>query len=331
MNYPQVKISEFYDIPQLMPESVEAVAFVISTTRTVRYDKEYIDDIGVIGATYDYKEMRQTDIAQGRYFTPMETNGGIGLAVIGDKVATELFMGENPIGKTIKISGKKLEVIGVFAKEGNNEFGMTYDSQVLVPLEFVKGITNMRWSNTNLIVKSREEINFDDFKAELTSVMRRLRRLSPQAENNFAINEISAINNQLDSIFVMINLAGGIIGMFSILVGGFGVANIMFVSVRERTAQIGIQKALGAKPYMILLQFVFEAILLSIAGGMIGLLLIFVGTEITSNITEFKIVLTLKNIIIGLGISSVVGAVSGIFPAYSAATMEPVKAIYKVQ
>ena len=326
---PRATFNEFQEIPSMMPGKIESIAIVMQSNRTVRYEKESIENIGVIGATYDYKEMRKTDIGQGRFFSPIEAAGGANLAIIGSTVASELFLGEDPIGKLITIRGKKLEVIGVFTKEGSNSFGLSWDEQVLVPYEFFKTIANMRWTEPFITIKCARGVNFDDFKAELASVMRRLRRLNFQAEDNFAINEISAIGRQFDTLFGIINLAGGIIGMFSILVGGFGVANIMFVSVKERTTQIGIQKALGAKPYMIMLQFVFEAVLLAVVGGIIGLLLIYVGTIIASNISEFTITLTIKNIALGLGISSLIGLVSGIFPAYTAATMEPVKAIYK--
>ena len=175
----------------------------------------------------------------------------------------------------------------------------------------------------------KQDINLDEFKAITDHTIRRIRRQPFNAKSNFAINEVTAVSQQLDTLFSMINLVGGIIGVFAILVGGFGVANIMFVSVRERTAQIGIQKAVGAKPYAILMQFVFEAIMLSVAGGAVGLLLIWALAAVATSATGFEIVLTAENIGVGLGISSAVGAIAGIFPAYSAASLPPVVAIYK--
>ena len=172
--------------------------------------------------------------------------------------------------------------------------------------------------------------NIDRFMAELEGIMRSLRRLKPMEDNDFALNEVSIVADQFDQFFVAFNMAGWIIGGFSILVGGFGIANIMFVSVKERTKIIGIQKALGAKKYFILLQFIFEAIVLSVIGGVVGLLLIFFGTIIVSYATEFKIVLTTGNIITGLMISSVIGFAAGLLPARSASKLDPVVAMNSV-
>jgi putative ABC transport system permease protein len=160
--------------------------------------------------------------------------------------------------------------------------------------------------------------------------MRNLRQLKPMEENDFALNEVSLVANQFDKFFVVFNMAGWIIGGFSILVGGFGIANIMFVSVKERTKIIGIQKSLGAKKYFILLQFIFEAIVLSVIGGVLGLILIFIGTIIVRYVSEFEIVLTLANIITGLLISSIIGFIAGFMPARSAARLDPVAAINSI-
>lgn len=328
MNRPEMTVAEFTEISEMVP-SAEAVAISTGFSSVIKRGNQSLDRVYVIGATFDYDKMRKTELEHGRYFTPFESRSGANAAIIGSTVAEELFPDEDPVGKEIKIRDKKLNVIGVFAKEGDNMFGFSYDKQVLIPLKLAGNFINLRWAGLDMILRGREDVNFEDFKEEAVSMMRQVRRLSPMAESNFSVNEVSALNKQLDSIFSVLNLVGGIIGIFSILVGGFGVANIMFVSVRERTTQIGIQKALGARPFVILLQFVFEAIMLSIVGGGVGLLLIFAGTVIVSSTTDFTIVLTLKNIIIGLGISSLVGAISGIFPAYSAAMMQPVKAIYK--
>ncbi|MEG1954792.1 MAG: ABC transporter permease [Mucinivorans sp.] len=327
-NRPQVSLAEFAELQHMLP-SADVFALSITFSRTLQYGKQSLGEVIVIATTVDYDRTRKTELESGRFLTPQEFEGGSGVAVIGYTVAEELFMGDNPLGRDIKIGPYRATVVGVFKKEGENMYGMSYDKQVLVPLRFGQNFVNMRWADPELTIKSRPGIDMEDFKAEATSVIRRMRRQAPQVENNFAINEVSAITTQLDALFSMINLVGGIIGLFSILVGGFGVANIMFVSVRERTAQIGIQKALGARPYFILLQFVFEAVLLSVVGGAVGLLLIWVGTTIASAVSGFEIILTLKNIMIGLGISSVVGAVSGFFPAWSAAIMEPVEAIHK--
>ncbi len=327
MNRPVVSYDEFEQLQNDMPQA-EAVAYSYSFNRTIRQGNLSIQG-SITGATQDYYMMREIEIEQGRYFTPYESARGARAAIIGSNIAAELFGEEDPIGKTIKISGSKTEVIGVLAKEGQSMFGNSSDDAVLIPYLFARTLANPRWRSPDLIVRGPADQSLDELALEVDAAMRRIRRLSPSAEANFAINLPSAIIKQLDSIFVSINLAGGIIGIFSILVGGFGVANIMFVSVRERTTQIGIQKALGARPYFILLQFLFEAVLLSVAGGVVGLGLIFLGTLIVSGITDFAVALTPGNILLGLAISSVIGAISGFFPAWSAARMEPVKAIFK--
>jgi len=162
---------------------------------------------------------------------------------------------------------------------------------------------------------------------DLTGVMRAIRRLPPMADSNFALNETSLLSEGFDGLFAIINMAGWIIGGFSILVGGFGIANIMFVSVRERTSIIGIQKALGAKNYFILWQFLFEAVMLSLMGGAVGLLLVFTGTAIVSSVFDIDFLLSASNILLGINVSAIIGLVSGFLPAWSAARLDPVVAI----
>lgn len=326
-NRPQVSLSEYHELRTQLPRA-QAIAFAATFTRTVKNGSNYVDNTSVIGATYEYDRMRKSDIGNGRYFTPYESEHGSRVAILGHTVAEKLFPGEDPIGKDIRIGGTRLTVIGVFDKAGDDMMGMSMDANVLIPLALARNFVNLHWAGTEMIVKGPDGGDVQELKAEVGAIMRRLRRLSPQTEDNFAVNEMSILSNQLDTMFRQINFAGGIIGLFSILVGGFGVANIMFVSVRERTTQIGIQKALGARPYFILFQFVFEAVILSVAGGAIGLLLIFLGVLIVNSVSDFTVVLTFGNIVLGLVISSAVGAVAGFFPAWSAARMEPVKAIY---
>lgn len=326
-NRPQVSTDEFNEIRILLPQA-EAIALTTSFSRTIKNGSAYLDNTAITGASHDYPRMRKSDIDRGRYFTPYESEHGARVAVIGATVAEKLFGGLDPVGSDIRIGGIRLAVVGTFAKSGDDMMGMSLDETVLIPINLAKSFVNLRWAGTEMIIKGSEGGDSQEFKAEVVSLMRRLRRLSPQAEDNFAVNEMSILNSQLDEMFGTINLAGGIIGIFSILVGGFGVANIMFVSVRERTSQIGIQKALGARPYFILLQFIFEAVILSVMGGAIGLLLVFFGVLIVNSVSTFTIYLTFGNIVLGLTISSVIGAVAGFFPAWNAARMEPVRAIF---
>lgn len=306
-------------------------SWAVATTfnRTLSIDKRSKENALVFAATHDYNLMRDSEIGNGRYFSPHESRTGSPVVILGAITAQELFDTENPIGKTIKIGNVPTEVIGVFEKQGTNMFGISFDEQALVPYAFARNFVNLLYREKDLMIKGKEGVHIKDLKAETTAAMRRIRRLPPGTENNFTANEVTGALKPLDTLFAMINLAGGVIGFFSILVGGFGIANIMFVSVRERTAQIGIRKALGAKPYSILLQFTIEAVLLALVGGIVGLALIWFGAGIVSLVSEYTVVLTVKNIMIGIILSSVIGAVSGIIPAWMAAKMDPVKAITK--
>ncbi|MEF9950245.1 MAG: ABC transporter permease, partial [Mucinivorans sp.] len=245
---PAMRVAEGEELLASVP-SIEAMAMVVSFSRRAQRDNRSMENVAIIGATDDYNQMRKTEISAGRYISPAEFRAGAAVGLIGATVAENLFDTEDPIGKTIKIGNIRITVIGVFGYEGSNMMGLSYDEQVLLPYDFARNFVNLTYMDKDIIVRGGAEVNVADLKAEVTASMRRIRRLGPDAEDNFSVNEVSAFMRQLDSIFSMINIVGGIIGIFSILVGGFGVANIMFVSVRERTGQIGIQKALGAKAY----------------------------------------------------------------------------------
>ena len=231
------------------------------------------------------------------------------------------------VGERIKLGGRKAIIIGVFAKEGEDIIGNSMDTAVLIPVNFGRSILNIRNADPMLMVKAKSGIEKSELKDELRGAMRSIRKLKPQMPDNFVLNEISVISSALDSVFSVIGLAGWVIGGFSILVGGFGIANIMFVSVKERTKLIGIQKALGAKNNFILMQFLLESIILCLIGGALGLLMVFGLATTATNLSDFSIQLSLENIILGLSVSIIIGIVSGIVPALSAARLDPVEAI----
>lgn len=328
MNRPYLRMSEYSQLLEYMEKTTEYSCMSISFSRGVSYQKNFLEGASITGATYEYDKIQNLEIERGRYFTPYEAQSGQAEVIIGATIAESLFEEDDPIGKTMKVGRRKAKIIGILKKEGENMFGSSHDEVVIMPFAFATRMINLRWSDPQIAMRARMGVDFENYKAEITMNLRKIRRLSPEADNTFSVNEISAITNRLEGLFTTLTLVGGIIGLFSILVGGFGVANIMFVTVKERTSQIGIMKALGAKRYTILSQFIFEAILLSMAGGIIGLLLIWIGTKVTAGQFDFDLILTASNISLGLGISTAVGAISGIFPAWSAARMEPVKAIY---
>jgi len=248
-------------------------------------------------------------------------------AVIGKNNAGNLFPGMAPVGRRITVMGRKVDVIGMITKEGEDMFGNSNDNTVILPINYFKSLVDIRDMDASIIVKARPMVSNDELRDELTGIMRSVRKLKPSAEDNFAINETSIITEGFNKLFHTIAIVGWIIGGFSLLVGGFGIANIMFVSVRERTGIIGIQKALGAKNYFILFQFLFEAIFLSVIGGIVGLLIVFILTVIVASSFDFHLILTAGNIWLGIGVSAAIGLISGIIPAYSASRLDPVDAM----
>jgi putative ABC transport system permease protein len=310
--------------------SVETACFTVYATRTIKYRNNSVSDSYLTAATHDFEKARTFDLEKGRYFTPSESAAGKPVAILGAEMADKLFDDVNPIGKEITIAGYKTQVIGVFKKEGKgglSDSGM--DETLLVPVNFSRQFINFRnpYLNSDIMIKGKEGISVPQLSDEITMVLRAARRLQPGEVSNFSINQASQITNTLKPVFAGINIAGWIIGGFSILVGGFGIANIMFVSVRERTSIIGIQMALGAKRRYILLQFLIESNLLSITGGALGLIIVFMATLFINYLFNIDMFLTAGNIILGIVISSVIGIIAGYAPALSASKMNPVEAI----
>ncbi|KAB2867181.1 MAG: FtsX-like permease family protein, partial [Bacteroidales bacterium] len=327
MNRPQPTIDDMEEIRR-RSNLAEAACFNVGFRQQVKYLRNDIPDVTIYGISTDYDNIRSFELAEGRFFSPFELNAGRNLTVIGHNIAKNLFEGADPIGKTIQIGGKKLSVIGVFEKEGKSAIGEdSNDDLVIIPLEIAKSMVDFRRNGPWIMVKAKPNVDVADLMDELRGILRSYHRLKPLDDDNFALNQISLMKDSLDAIFGSINFAGGFIAFFSIIVGGFGIANIMFVSVKERTSQIGIQKALGAKRYFILIQFLYESVLLAVLGGAIGLLLIFVGTMLINNFTDFSIYLTIPNIIRGILISAIIGIASGFVPAWIASRLSPVEAI----
>jgi len=310
-------------------DGAQSAAFVISANITVKYKSNSIENVTIICASYEYDKVKNFEIAEGRYFTEIESTAGRPVAVIGDVLAKALFPNQNPLGQMIKVNGAKVMVIGIFKKEGESILGGSPDTQVLVPVQYARSLIDIRSENLDpqLLVRAKPGVINDELIDELTGLMRSIRKLKPKLEDNFALNQTSLISNQFDSLFDIVGIAGWIIGGFSILVGGFGIANIMFVSVKERTNIIGIQKSLGAKNYFILFQFIFESIFLSLIGGVIGLLIVYIITVTAGDSFGIEITLSKSNTILGFTISILIGVVSGFVPAYGASQLDPVEAI----
>jgi putative ABC transport system permease protein len=317
------------DVVREKSQLAEYSAFLIEAGVTFRFESSSAENVRISAVTDEYDKIKSFELQQGRYFTDAELRAGRGLVVIGAQVAENLFGDRNPIGKTVFLRGDKVQVIGIFKKEGENIIDFGLDNAAIIPLNYARSKVDIRNEQVNpyIAVKAKDGISNAAMKDELTGIMRAARRLAPRDDDNFALNETKLLSNGFDALISVVNLAGGVIGFFSILVGGFGIANIMFVSVRERINVIGIQKSLGARNSFILMQFLFEAVLLSVLGGLIGLVLIFLLTLLLRGAMDFDISLSLKNILLGLGISSVIGLISGLAPAISASRLNPVDAI----
>jgi putative ABC transport system permease protein len=326
MQRPNVTREEWVKLKERMNSS-RAVTFFAATQRTAEYGRSSAENVSVVTVTSGFPEFISVSIDIGRLFTEREIEGNGRQCVLGYDVAEQLFGTEEAVGKQIKVGGYKATVIGVLQKEGESLFGSGTDGWILVPVSLGRNIMNINESNTQMALKPKDMVSLEALENEVITNMRAIRRLRPGEDKNFAVNKSSMLNKGLDQIFSILNVAALIIGGFSIIVGGFSIANIMFVSVRERTNIIGIQKALGAKRGFILFQFLFESVLLCTIGGALGLILILILSLIASALTDFSVVLTLENILIGLGFSVSIGLVSGIIPASIAARMEPVEAI----
>ena len=322
---------QYYELDELQKrcKTTEAIAYRIGARRTLKYKSNSIQNAIVGGISHEYYKIKSFDLSAGRYFTQNETEAGYRMVLVGAEIAEGLFGKEDPLGKQIKIAGQKATVIGVIKKEGESLLGASFDYQVITPFNFARYMIDTRSENSDptIYVKAKPAISNAEMMDELTGVLRGLRKLKPAAEPNFALNETSLLSKAFDALFDVIGTAGWIIGGFSILVGGFGIANIMFVSVRERTNLIGIQKSLGAKNIFILFQFLSESILLSFIGGFFGLVLTFIITELGKGAIGMDISLTSTNIILGFTISILIGIISGFIPAYSASQLDPVEAI----
>jgi len=327
---PQPTINEM-GIIQKKCKDADAVAYTFSRNSTIQYQNSSVDNVSVNGISEDYdKVVNWVKIGEGRYFSPTEFTYGSNVAIIGFDVASGLFKNEEAIGKYIKVKGKKAVVVAVMKKQGESKISdINMDISVLVPYNYMKTIFDARniWAPRVILVKAKSGVTNAQIMSEVEGILRPIRQLKPAEEDNFALNESSMVSKNFNSLFDIIAVIGWVIGGFSILVGGIGIANIMFVSVKERTSLIGIQKSLGAKNYFILTQFILEAIVLCLIGGSIGLLLIFVLTLLIGNSLGMEFILTFSNVMLGLSLSAFIGLISGFIPAYTASQLDPVEAI----
>ncbi len=328
-NFPQTDYNDFDFVRRNIP-NIGAVAFaILGGNESVRYEGQTVTNVGVTAVSSGIYDIEDFKIEQGRFYTEAESETGSPVIVLGHSIAENLFKNINPVGQEVRVYGRKLLVIGVLKKYGSGLFD-TPDEKAYVPVNFVRqfksgGALGLPGA---IILKPAKDVDLNAFEAILVQNFRIFRGLKPDEPNNFFINKISGFAALIDGIIGTMNFVGWLISGFSLLVGGFGIANIMFVSVKERTNIIGIQKSLGAKNKFILLQFLFEAVILALVGGIIGLIFVWIATLVISQFSgEFQFVLSFWNMVIGFSLSSIIGLVAGIVPAISASKLDPVEAI----
>ncbi len=327
--FPHVKYDEYQYLQKSMAD-IDKISFNFFTSnQNIKYDENTVNSIRVKPSTNEFFEIEPFKVDKGRLFNEAESNSGTSVIVIGSEVADGLFKGNEPIGKQIRLYGQRFTVIGVLKKMGQNAFGDSNDVAVFLPVNNIRKLYGDNSSNFTpaILIKPKAGVDIEEFKAELTNKMRNIRGLRAGEINNFFVNILSGFTNFIDDIIGKMNLAGWGISIFSLLVGGFGIANIMFVSVKERTNLIGIQKALGAKNKFILFQFLFEAVILAMFGGLIGIVLVWFIALLLTNVLDFEFVLSSFNILLGSSLSIIIGLISGILPAISASKLDPVEAI----
>lgn len=309
-------------------ENAQAIAAMDFKGRvTVKQGNNSMSSL-IQGTTLDYNVISDVPIASGRYFTQQEIDVARNIAIIGSDVADNLFPAQDPVGKSFKLNGLNFTVIGVQERKGESilNVGGNPDIKCLIPLGAFAKMFHSVNPSIDIVVKGYDtDEGLLELESEIRGLMRTRRGMRPTQDDSFALNRPEAAAQAIGGIFSVLTVAGWVIGGFSILIGGFGIANIMFVSVKERTNIIGIQKSLGAKNYVILFQFLFEAVLLSLVGGLAGILLVYLLSFMSLGSLDLQ--LSAGNIILGLGVSSIIGIVSGIVPAFSAARLDPVIAI----
>lgn len=330
VNRPQPK---YADVSFVKERSTLAkyVCFFASTGTNVQYGKTQLNNVGIFGVSEEFNKIQTIDIAYGRYLSESEFQSGSSVGVIGFDNAERIFgRADKAVGKPVVFDGKKITIVGVIKKQGQSFGpGFDYDYCIILAYKTYGTIYNVKsdWGDTFLMVNGKDGVPAKAIIDELEGIMRQARRLSPQEDDNFALNDISVFAQQVSGFFGTVNIGGWAIAGLSLIVGAFGVANIMFVTVRERTSQIGLKKAIGAKKRTILTEFLLESAFLCILGGLFGLLLVWLLALLLGGVLPFPIIIAGDEVLLAFILCVVLGILAGIIPASIAAKMNPVVAI----
>ncbi|GAA4306490.1 ABC transporter permease [Compostibacter hankyongensis] len=330
-NRPSAKFTEFKAVQQRLTNAGACAYEYKSGGKTVEYGNDYMSGVTMEAITYDFADIQQLKIASGRFFTQNETNGNGQVLIVGANIWDGLFgTPEQTIGKTVSFEGRKFTIVGAMQRYGDNMVGaFDYDNSVLVPYLAARQIVDDRgpWVDPAIMVKANQNVSVGALKDELRGVLRSVRKLRPTEDDNFALNELSMVNDGMNQMFGSLNLGGGAIGILALIVGAFGIANIMFVTVKERTNIIGLKKAIGAKRNVIMAEFLLESILLCLIGGAMGMGLVYLITKLITSSVSFNIYMSAGIVAAGIATSVITGILAGFIPAYSAARLDPVVAI----
>ncbi|WP_369753038.1 ABC transporter permease [Flavobacterium sp. WC2409] len=327
--FPNVKFDEYTNLKESL-NNTDQVGYQLFVKReSIKYESKLVSDVNVVPVSSEFIDIQGLEFDDGRFYNESESNSGTAVIVLGYEIAQGLFENSNALGKNIRLYGQRFTVIGVLKKQGAGLFGDSNDTSVFLPVNFLRRLygDNNDAMTPVILLKPNKGVDMDAYKAEVSYKLRSMRGLKAGEIDNFFINVLSGFTDLIDGIIGQMNVVGWIISGFSLLVGGFGIANIMFVSVKERTNLIGIQKSLGAKNRFILFQFLFEAVILSVIGGVIGLILVWIISVILTKVLDFEFVLSMGNIMLGTGLAALIGLISGILPAITASKLDPVEAI----
>lgn len=327
---PSMTMTELRAVQYNVQEAGIATLLMTINGKSVRHNDNDVSGFTAFAVTEDFEKLQNIEVEEGRYLSIAEVEGGVPCVVIGAELYENLFRGRvSPVGKSISFLGKNYLVVGRLKKSGQNAAGFNFDNGIILSYNSIGSaidVASLAYDPI-LMVKAKPGAVLSEMQFEVEGALRAARKVRPGQANNFAINQLSQITQRMNVMFGMINAIGAIIGGISLIVGAFGIANIMFVTVKERTKYIGLKKAIGARSAYILIEFLIEAVSLCLLGGLIGILLVWIIALIVSNSTEMQLSLSVQNIFIGIFTSAFVGVIAGFIPAFKASKLDPVVAI----
>lgn len=309
--------------------AVDRICFNVNNNYRVEHENDVIENVNYYGVSEDFNVIQPFEIAYGRYLNQVDFNSGSPNIVMGYENADVLFGGaEKAVGKHVRLRNKNAVVVGVIKKQGKSMIGgWEFDRCIIMPYRFFTQMYEEKWSNPTIMIQGKPGVTVEALRDELKGVVRGLRKLGPMEDDNFTLNAVSDFSKAVSGFFSSVNLGGWFIGLLSLIVGTFSIANIMFVTVRERTPVIGLKKAIGANKGTILTEFLLESAFICILGGLIGILMVFGLTKILTSALDFPVFISMGLLGMAVFLCILIGVMAGIIPASIAARMDAVVAI----